>query len=385
MPESFSMKEQKIVVRYLKAQNTNNDDIYKLLQTAAGPSCVSYKDVRQWTKDIEEGKEDTDICTCFLVPTDGNLERLGPTDPALICRIENLINQDRRITIDKAVELSMSNEFAVSQIFTSVLTVRRVYERWIPRGWTPDQRTYRVAVAKELLEMYNYGDDFLSRLIVGDECFTCYHSTDGSRRPSTVDSLSVSSGLGSRRSSMAGSRRSSRVDGGLGLGGDKYRPVNEPNVVNYMMFYDMKGMIVSELMEEDTSPNPDGYATMMKNVLLPNLKRKRGHVQGQPIYILHDNNSLHESIQFQEMAKELNIKRLPHPPNSPDLEPHEYWLFKNLKKMLANASFKSRADIYTTIQKHLLQFTDSDYANSICQLPHRWERIVENDGMYLLN
>ena len=363
MPQSFSPREQKIVVKYLKAQNTHNEEIHKLLTSAAGPSTVSYKEAKQWVKDIDEGKEETDICTCSLA-ANGQLDKASPTDPALICRVECLINSDRRINLDKAAELSNSSDFAVNQIFSSTFTVRRVCERWIPRSWTPDQRTYRVSVCKELQSMYQYGaDDFLSRLIVGDECFAVYHATDPSRRPSTA------TGPGTGAISIS----------------DKYKPVKDQALVNCMFFYDMKGLLLAELMPEDETPTPHYYATLLKNNLLPILKRKRSHTMGDPIYILHDNTALHDSLPFQEMQKELNIKRLPHPPNSPDMEPQEYWFFKQMKKLLSTASFKSRADIETTINKHTKSFTDADYANSIAQLPGRWQRIIENDGLYILN
>jgi len=34
-------------------------------------------------------------------------------------------------------------------------------------------------------------------------------------------------------------------------------------------------------------------------------------------------------------VRELNFELLPHPPYSPDLAPSDYWLFANVKKMLA--------------------------------------------------
>ena len=370
MPEEFTVREQKIIVRYLQQKNTAPEEIHKQLKVAMGPLAASYKEVRDWIQDIQEGIEDPDKCMCdALMPSD-NLQKQGPTDPALICRIETIINNDRRITVEKAAELSMSSEFNASQILNNVLGLKRVCEKWIPKAWTPDQRAFRVSVCKYLLDMHNYGDtDILSRLIVGDETFTCYYKNEESRRASRAESNTLQVGPVSRRPST----------------GERYKPANEPTQVNFMFFYDAKGLLVSELMPEDQTPTTEFYASMMKTILLPILKRKRGHKDKQPIYLLHDNIALHNSVYFQEVQKELNIIVLPQPTNSPDMEPYEFWFFKQLRSKIGNASFKSRADTFTLINHHASYFTESNFANSIKQLPDRWNKIIDNDGLYILN
>ena len=375
MPEMFTMREQRIVVRYLKVQNTATEEIHRLLTVAAGPLAASYKEVRNWVQDIQDGIEDPDKCVCIASLPIGNNIKQGPTDPALICRIENIINYDRRITTEKVSEFSLSTEFGATQILNNILGLRRVCEKWIPKAWTPDQRTFRVSVCKELLDMYNYGGvDFLSKLIVGDETLACYYKNEGSRRTSRVEANTLQV--------TPGSRRASRAEGGAL---ERYRPANEPTQVHCMFFYDAKGLLISELMPEGQYPTPEFYASMLKTILLPILKRKRGHNDKQAIYLLHDNIALHNSIHFQEVQKELNIIVLPHPTNSPDMEPHEYWFFKQLKSKIGNSSFKSRADVYTTLNHHANDFIETDFANSINQLPDRWSRIIDNDGLYILN
>ena len=172
----FTLKDQKVVIRYLFQQEVDSSEAHKLISAVCGETAPSYKDVRDWYKDLAEGREEVDMCVCDGGRKKSGLGGADAMDPALVTRVEFLINKDYRITLERLSENSISSIQTVQGVVSGLLNLKRVGERWVPRIWTPEQRTYRMSVCQQLLDIYAVeGNNFLSRIIVGDESFVLYH------------------------------------------------------------------------------------------------------------------------------------------------------------------------------------------------------------------
>ena len=79
---------------------------------------------------------------------------------------------------------------------------------------------------------------------------------------------------------------------------------------------------------------------------------------------------------------ELHIEKLPHPPYSPDF-PYDYWLFADLKKMLAGKKFRSNEEVITETEAYFEAKDKSFYKYVIEMLERRWNDCVALDEYYI--
>ena len=74
-----------------------------------------------------------------------------------------------------------------------------------------------------------------------------------------------------------------------------------------------------------------------------------------------------------------------HPPYNPDLAPLDYYLFRSLQNSLNGKTSNDDG----AVQLHLVQvFADKDqkfYERGIMKLPERWQKVVEQNGKYIID
>ena len=96
-----------------------------------------------------------------------------------------------------------------------------------------------------------------------------------------------------------------------------------------------------------------------------------------------DNAPCHKSIKTMAKLHELNFELLPHPPYSPDLAPSDYWLFADLKKMLAGKKFRSNEEVIAETEAYFEAKDKSFYKSGIEMLERRWNDCIVLDGNYV--
>ncbi|MCL4150047.1 UNVERIFIED_CONTAM: hypothetical protein GTU68_036067 [Idotea baltica] len=364
MDPTFNPKDQKVLVKYLHFMRNGPTDIHKLLTAACGTTAADYKIVKGWIRELSHGNDENDE----EIHSEGpngipvSVLRPDPTDPAMIQRVEFLITNDRRISVERIAEMAQITKTTALNAITSILGLKKVCERWVPRLWTPEQRDFRVLVSKELSEKYeNEGDKFLQRIIVGDETFIHYYTPD--KLPTQT----------------APHRRLSK-----GIAEERYKPNVEPKAVSFIFFYDYFGLICVHQVPDGKVANAEYYANFLREELVPALKRKRKGVEIKDMYLLHDNTPSHNAMVTQQALQDIDIKALPHAPASPDMEPIEYFLINHIKSHLKGTSFNNPLAIGSTIQKHIITLSDNNFANSFKTLISRWELIVDSRGLYVL-
>ena len=230
----------------------------------------------------------------------------------------------------------------------------------MPRLWTPEQRNFRVTVAEELSERYEEeGDRFLENIIVGDESLVYYFT------PNTL-----------HRKSSAGLQGEVRV-------GEKFRPSIEQVPVYFMIFYDVKGLLLAEPVPEDIT-NSEAYSNIIKQNLAEAFAKKRKGKSFSNCHLLHDNTASHTSGKTQETLKQLRIESLPQAPASPDFEPHEYWLIPHMRNLIVSAKHTDKYELISSVNHHLKHLAERDFERSIKSLPMRWESCRDNKGLYVL-
>lgn len=263
------------------------------------------------------------------------------------------------ITIPVLVQVNVT-QHAAQMIITNVLGLKRVNERWVTRLLTPEQRLTRITTCHELYDRYEAeGEEFLSKIVAGDETYVTYYLPE--RRPST-----------NYKSHTPGEK--SKVPQ------SKFR-------VLYAIYYDMQGLILAHPVPDQTSMTAEYYAYLLRDLLVPAVRRKRRSTGGKErqIILLHESTALHNARVAQVAVKDLRIECLPHPTDSPDILPSEYWFYPHLKEQIKGSTFKDRSSTWSAIHHHCNSFTENEMAASIRKLPERWNRVIElSGGMHVL-
>ena len=99
----------------------------------------------------------------------------------------------------------------------------------------------------------------------------------------------------------------------------------------------------------------------------------------------HDNARPHAAKVTQEKIRELNWELLPHPPYSPDIAPSDYYLFRSLEHSIKNKTFQNVNEVEIHLHEYFSSKPASFYKRGIEALPERWQRVVNNDGNYIID
>ena len=70
------------------------------------------------------------------------------------------------------------------------------------------------------------------------------------------------------------------------------------------------------------------------------------------------------------------------PPNSPDLAPSDYHLFRSMTHGLAEQHFRSYEETEKWVDSWIASKPTSFFRDGIRKLPERWEKVVASDGQY---
>jgi len=78
------------------------------------------------------------------------------------------------------------------------------------------------------------------------------------------------------------------------------------------------------------------------------------------------------------------VGMLPHPPYSPDFAP-DFHLFRSLQNSLNSKTFASKDLIKQYLDKFLAEKDGKFYERGIMKLPGRWQKIIEQNGQYIID
>ncbi|GFT82754.1 histone-lysine N-methyltransferase SETMAR [Nephila pilipes] len=110
------------------------------------------------------------------------------------------------------------------------------------------------------------------------------------------------------------------------------------------VFWDAHGIIFIDYLEKGRTINSDYYIALLER-LKDEITEKRPHLKKKKVLLHQDNAPCHKSVKTMTKIHELGFELLPHPPYSPDLYPSDYFLFSDLKRMLAGKKFSSNEEV----------------------------------------
>ena len=93
----------------------------------------------------------------------------------------------------------------------------------------------------------------------------------------------------------------------------------------------------------------------------------------------------HKVKVVQETILQLQWFVLQHPPYSPDLAPTYYQIFCALQNFLNGNIFKLEEQVRQTVEEFLEYKPTAFYTDGVHKLPEGWEKVIQNNGEYIIN
>jgi hypothetical protein len=100
--------------------------------------------------------------------------------------------------------------------------------------------------------------------------------------------------------------------------------------------------------------------------------------------IVHtDNARPHTAKSSMDFMNAKRMTRVPHPPDSPDLAPSDFFLFGDVKRPLSGCSFDHADDLLTAVQKTLDSFDKAASIRVFEECVRRLEKCIVTKGEYV--
>jgi len=208
------------------------------------------------------------------------------------------------------------------------------------------------------LQRYNVeGEEMLERIVTGDETWVHHYQPE------------------SKQTSMQWKHKDSPTP-------TKFKVVPSAGKVMATVFWDMKGVLLTEFHEHGKSVTAESYCNLLQR-LKTAIKNKRPRLLTRGVILLHDNARPHTARLTVEFVDNLGLDLLSHPLYSPDLAPSDYHLFGPMKKMLRGRRFTSDIEAQNVVREWLTQQPASFYAEGIQKLVARWDKCLNAGGGYV--
>lgn len=157
-----------------------------------------------------------------------------------------------------------------------------------------------------------------------------------------------------------------------------------PRKVMLSVWWDWKDVVFFELLPRNRTITSDVYCRQLDR-LNESVIQKRPELVNRKGVVFHDNARPHTSLATRQKLLEFGWDVLPHTAYSPDLAPSDFHLFRSLQNSLRGITLNSDE----AVNQHLVQFfankDRSFYERGIMKLTERWQKVIEQNGKYIID
>ena len=342
---------QRSIIFFLLKENREGAEIHQRLENVFGDRAVSKKTVYNWIEKLKQGRDSLEDDSRSGRPSTS-------VNQHSIARVEELLEEDRRLTVSDIAEKVYISEGSAHTILHERLGLRWVSARWVPKLLAPEQKLERVRVCSSLqFLLEEYGENFWRRIVTTDETWLPYYNSETKAQSMSWVKPGETPPVKAKATPSAGK-------------------------VMMTVFWDCEGLIEISYLPRGETINADYYIEQL-NRLHAALKKSRPGKLHQRILLQHDNARPHTAKKTIAALREKNWELLPHPPYSPDLAPSDFWLFGPLKSGLRGKKYETLKAIQSDVKKWFLAQDKDWFKRGIQSLEKRWEKCVERDGDYV--
>lgn len=343
--------EIRAVIKFLNARNVRPCEIYRQISETYGENAMSEGMVRKWVRMFNEGREN--------VHDEERSGRPSLITEELVRCIDEQVRSNRRFTIsDLSMHFQNISRSLLHEIVTEHLHYKKLCARWVPKTLTDVQKRKRMGAALEFLQRYaTEGNDFLKRIVTGDETWICYETPETKRQ--------------SLEWRHTGSPKPKKA-----------KPPLSSRKIMCTVFWDWQGILLVDWMERGTTINSTAYCETLKKLRRAIQNKRRGLLTSGIVFV-HDNARPHTARVTTTLLDSFRWEQFCHPPYSPDLAPSDFHLFSHLKKFLAGQHFASDDEIKVNVQNWFRSQAAEFYEAGMLQLVPRYDTCLNSHGEYV--
>jgi histone-lysine N-methyltransferase SETMAR len=314
-------------------------------------SAPSDGSVKYWFAEFKRGRTNT-----------SDAERSGrPKEvitPENIKKVHKIILNDRKVKLSEIAETLKISKERVGHIVHEYLGMRKLCAKWVPRELTVDQKQQRVDDSEQCLELINRNKtEFERRYVTMDETWLHWYTPESNRQSAEWTAYDEPNPKRGKTQQSAGKVMAS-------------------------VFWDAHGIIFIDYLQKGQTINSDYYIALLER-LKDEIAKKRPHLARKKVLFHQDNAPCHKSLKTMAKIHELGFELLPHPPYSPDLAPSDFFLFADLKRMLAGKKFKTDEEVIAETEAYFEDKPKSYYKSGIEKLEDRYTRCIALEGNYV--
>ena len=157
-----NLKEQRFAVKFCVKLGKSTTEMFTMLNTAYSDVAMKRATCFRWHKRFKNGQ--------LSVEDDEHSGRPSTsTDDPHIDEINTLVQANRCLTVRELAEECGISVGSCHHILTEELKMHGIAAKFVPHLMTSDQQAHRVQVCQELLDHSENDQEFLSKIITGDE------------------------------------------------------------------------------------------------------------------------------------------------------------------------------------------------------------------------
>lgn len=343
--------EIRSVIRFLNAKNIKPVDIHRQICEVYGENTMSDSMVRRWVRQFNEGRDQ--------VHDDERSGRPSLVNEELVRAVEEVVKENRRFTMtDLSTKFPQISRSLLHEIVSEKLNFRKLCARWVPKTLTEQNKKQRQGSALDFLTRYDKdGDDFLSKIVTGDETWVAYETPE------------------SKRQSMEWRHTSSPVK-------TKAKQILTPRKIMCTVFWDRHGILLVDFLSRGETINANGYCETLRKLRRAIQNKRRGMLTNG-IVLIHDNARPHTANKTRQLLQDFSWSQFDHPPYSPDLAPSDFHLFLHLKTFLGAHKFNNDDQLKERVTTWLTTQAATFYEEGIQKLVPRYDKCLQNGGSYV--
>jgi histone-lysine N-methyltransferase SETMAR len=334
--------ETRAVIHFFWCKGTSNQAIFSKLQRVYGTNAPTLRAIQKWTANFANGRSEL-----------ADLPRPGrPRDPGNVDAVRELIESEGFLSQKQIGHMLGFHHDTVKRILCEDLQMRKVNCKWIPHTLSSSQKAARVQVSKDLLEfLEGTSDRNLCNVYTGDETWVY------------MDNPRVS----------------------MWTGADVARPTVPRRTIGtkkcmFWIEFSRSGIGTVVILPPGQSFNRDFFLDNVLLKIVDDRALRRPRLKARGTFLHLDNARPH---LCNDAFEDLGIKRLPHPPYSPDLAPCDFWLFGYLKQCLEGQSFDSPIALQAAVSEILMSIEVGTFVRVFTEWKRRLLQCIEQGGDYL--
>ncbi|XP_049819262.1 histone-lysine N-methyltransferase SETMAR-like [Aethina tumida] len=217
-----------------------------------------------------------------------------------IKKVHKIILNDRKVMLIEIADIVKISSERVHHIIHEYLYMRKLCAKWVSRELTIDQKQQHVNDSEQYLKLFKCNKpEFLRRYVTMNETWL-HHFTLESNRQSA-----------------------------------EWTAHDEPNP---------KRGKTQQSAGKGQTINSDFYIALLDR-LKDEIIKKRPHLKKKKVLFHQDNTPCHKSMKTMPKLHELGFELIQHPPYSTDLAPSDFFLFSDLRRILAGKKFSANEEV----------------------------------------